>query len=55
MRLIGLVLALTLTLWPLAAHAQPATKVPRVGLLIAGSSPAQSYLSAFRQGLHDLI
>jgi putative ABC transport system substrate-binding protein len=54
MQRVGLVLALTLTLWPLAAHAQPATKVPRVGLLIAGSSPGRSYLSAFRQGLHEL-
>ena len=56
MRLIGLavVLAFALSVAPLAAHAQPATKVPRVGLLITGSSPGQSYLSAFRQGLHEL-
>ena len=52
MRLIGLavIFAVSLILAPLAAGAQPATKVPRVGILIAGSSPGQSYLGAFRQG-----
>jgi len=37
MRLIGLVLALGLTLAPLAAEAQPAGKVHRVGVLSSGS------------------
>jgi len=51
---LGIILAVSVTFAPLAAGAQPATKVPRVGILIAGSSPGQSYLSAFRQGLHEL-
>jgi putative ABC transport system substrate-binding protein len=40
---------------PLAADAQPAMKVPRIGLLW-GSSPSAggSYLDAFRQGLREL-
>jgi putative ABC transport system substrate-binding protein len=56
MRRLGLavVLALSLFVAPLAAGAQPATKVPRVGILVAGSNPGQSYLSALRQGLHEL-
>ncbi|HTI56488.1 MAG TPA: ABC transporter substrate-binding protein [Verrucomicrobiae bacterium] len=40
---------------PLAAEAQPATKVPRVGFVEAGSRSAnQHFLDAFRQGLRDL-
>jgi hypothetical protein len=57
MRLIEVivVLALSLTVAPLAAEAQQAVKVPRVGFLMAGSSQGiQSYLDAFRQGLHEL-
>ena len=55
MRLIGLVLVLSLTLAPLAAGAQLATKVPRVGFLITGSSQGvQPLLDAFRQGLREL-
>jgi putative ABC transport system substrate-binding protein len=57
MRLIEVivVLALSLTVAPLAAEAQQAVKVPRVGFLMAGSSQGiQSYLDAFRQGLYEL-
>jgi len=57
MRLIEVivVLALSLNVAPLAAEAQQAVKVPRVGFLIAGSSQGiQSYLDALRQGLHEL-
>jgi ABC-type uncharacterized transport system substrate-binding protein len=40
---------------PLVAGAQQATKVPRAGLLIAGSTQGiQPYLDAFRQGLREL-
>jgi len=52
---IGLMLALTLTLAPLAAEAQSAAKVYRIGFL--GLSSASDYaanLQAFRQGLGDL-
>jgi putative tryptophan/tyrosine transport system substrate-binding protein len=57
MRLIGLavVLALSLTLMPLAAEAQQAAKVYRIGFL--GLSSATDYarnLEAFRAGLRDL-
>ena len=55
MRQIGLMLALILTLAPLAAEAQPAAKVYRIGFL--GLSSASDYaanLQAFRQGLGDL-
>ncbi|HEY7648285.1 MAG TPA: ABC transporter substrate-binding protein [Methylomirabilota bacterium] len=55
MRLIGLMLALALTLAPLAAEAQQATKVYRIGFL--GMSSATDYagnLEAFRQGLRSL-
>jgi len=55
MRPIGLVLVLSLALAPLAAGAQLATKVRRVGLLITGSSQGvQPLLDAFRQGLREL-
>ena len=59
MRLIGLavVLILSLTLAPLAAEAQEAGKVPRVGYINPGSSsdPIRlRRLEAFRQGLREL-
>jgi len=38
---------------PLAAEAQPAVKIPRVGLLRPGSPP-DPYVDVFRRGLHDL-
>ncbi len=46
-------LVTVLGLLPLAADAQQATKVPRVGLLRPGSPP-DPYVDAFRQGLRDL-
>jgi putative tryptophan/tyrosine transport system substrate-binding protein len=55
---IGLVatLALTLLLVPLASDAQQATKVHRIGWLVAGSPPSGSEprLDTFRQGIRDL-
>src|SRR6266566_2244690 len=51
MRLIGLVLALSLALEPLAAEAQQKGKVYRIGLL---SIATVTYIDAFRQGLRDL-
>ena len=49
-------LALVLLTAPLAAHAQPATKVYRIGRLSAGSPPSTppAGLQAFQQGLRDL-
>jgi len=44
---------LTLLVAPLAAEAQPAGKLPRIGL-ISEFSPAHPFLAAFRQGLRDL-
>jgi len=54
MRLIGLavVLALSLTLAPLATKAQQAAKTPRVGYLSPTSAPA--FEDAFRQRLREL-
>jgi putative ABC transport system substrate-binding protein len=57
MRLIGLavVLAVSLLAAPVAAEAQPAGKVYRVGYLTAGSVTANpGVLEAFRQGLREL-
>jgi putative tryptophan/tyrosine transport system substrate-binding protein len=57
-RIIGLLVTLALSLlWtPLAAEAQPATPVSRIGLLRSGNPPAgpDPNLEAFRQGLRDL-
>src|SRR5712691_10592766 len=56
MRLIGLAVILTLSLFaaPLAADAQPAGKVPRIGVLLTNSQSSQSiYIEAFRQGLRE--
>ena len=53
MRRIGLVLALGLNLAPLVAEAQPAGKIPRIGILRPGSPP-DPLVEAFRQGLHEL-
>lgn len=49
-------LALSLLVAPLAADAQQATKVHRVGRLNGGSPPSSPdpSLEAFRQGLRDL-
>jgi putative ABC transport system substrate-binding protein len=38
---------------PLAAEAQQAAKVPRIGYLSTGSSTANPFLEAFRQGLRE--
>jgi ABC-type uncharacterized transport system substrate-binding protein len=56
MQLIGLavVLAVGLTLAPLAAEAQPAGKVWRIGVLSPGVPADSPPLEAFRQGLHGL-
>ena len=54
---VGFIVTLTLGLLaaPLAANAQHAVKVPRLGLLIPGSSAAFApRIEAFRQGLRDL-
>jgi putative ABC transport system substrate-binding protein len=51
MRLIGLAVILSLTLTPLVAEAQPSGKVPRVGVLASGDTPA---VEAFKQGLREL-
>src|SRR5262249_16760079 len=38
---------------PFTAEAQPAAKVPRIGYLSTGSSTANPFLEAFRQGLRE--
>jgi len=56
-RTLGLLvtLAFGLLVAPLAAEAQPAGKVPRIGLLIPGSSSGfSSRIEVSRQGLRDL-
>lgn len=40
--------------WPLAAHAQQPTKVPRIGFLHYGAAGPSPEVDAFRQGLRDL-
>jgi len=40
--------------WPLAARAQQAAKIPRVGILSPASSEAAATLAAFRKGMRDL-
>jgi len=55
MRLIRLAVILSLILAPLAAGAQQAAKVPRIGFLSAATSGVSSpVLDAFRQGLREL-
>jgi putative ABC transport system substrate-binding protein len=52
---ISLVVGLVLATTPLAAEAQPAGKVPRIGWLAPSSAPAAAHvIEAFRQGLRDL-
>ena len=54
MRLIGLVLALGLTLAPLAAGAQQAARLPRIGVLFASTPAATSHLlDGLRLGLRE--
>jgi putative ABC transport system substrate-binding protein len=50
---LGAALALALLAAPLAAEAQPPGRVPRIGLLRAGSPP-DPYVEVFRQGLREL-
>src|SRR5713101_3858618 len=54
LKTVGLVvtLALVILTTPLAADAQPRTKVPRIGLLWPGELGPSA--TAFRQGLRDL-
>jgi hypothetical protein len=54
MRLIGLAVVLSLILAPLAGEAQPAPRVPRIGILRPGSPP-DPLVEAFREGLHELL
>src|SRR5262245_52496340 len=57
MRRIGLavVVALSLTLSPLAVEAQQAPKTPKIGVLIQGSPAATAhFFEAFRKGLREL-
>ncbi len=49
-----LTLALSLLLAPLVADAQPAAKVPRIGLLFTGDPARLPQLEGFRQGLREL-
>jgi putative ABC transport system substrate-binding protein len=46
-------LILGLLLAPLAAHAQPPAKVPRIGVLWE-RTPTDPFIAAFRQGLREL-
>jgi putative ABC transport system substrate-binding protein len=46
-------LALVILTAPLAAHAQPLAKMPRIGYLSLGAGPSDLY-EAFKQGLRDL-
>jgi putative ABC transport system substrate-binding protein len=54
MRLIGLVLALSLTCAPGAAEAQQANKVARIGFLTSDLGAGPHLREAFLQGLRDL-
>jgi putative tryptophan/tyrosine transport system substrate-binding protein len=55
MRLIGLFLALALTLASLAAEGQETPKMAKIGLLLNATPTATTHLSeAFRQGMRDL-
>jgi ABC-type uncharacterized transport system substrate-binding protein len=44
----------TAAAWPLAAQAQQAAKIPRIGFLFYGSPGPSPELDAFRQGLREL-
>jgi putative ABC transport system substrate-binding protein len=49
-------LVLSLLVVPLAAQAQPAGQMPRLGVLVPGMPPGEpgGWLDRFRQGLWDL-
>ena len=51
---LSIALALGLVLSSLPADAQQPAKVPRIGLLIAGTPARTPYLEGFRQGLREL-
>jgi putative tryptophan/tyrosine transport system substrate-binding protein len=40
--------------WPLAAHAEPSAKIPRVGILSPAENEATPEIEAFRKGLREL-
>jgi putative tryptophan/tyrosine transport system substrate-binding protein len=52
---VGCMVVLTLSLCavPLAANAQPAGQMPRIGFLAPNVSPGPTGLEAFQQGLRD--
>jgi putative ABC transport system substrate-binding protein len=54
MRRLGSLLMVVLLATPPAAGAQPAARVPRVGMLANGSAAGSPPVDAFRQGLRDL-
>src|SRR2546426_1231822 len=54
MRLIGLAVILSLVLAPLAAEAQQAAKVPRIGYLVVDQAASPHLREAFLQELRDL-
>jgi putative tryptophan/tyrosine transport system substrate-binding protein len=54
MRLIGLAVALALTLAPLAAEAQQTDKIARIGYLATGGAASNPLQQAFLQGLREL-
>ena len=54
MRRIGLLLALGLVFAPLALEAQPAVRVPRVGIVSPPPHAPDLLLDAFRRGLSEL-
>jgi putative tryptophan/tyrosine transport system substrate-binding protein len=50
-------IATSATAWPVVAHAQQSDRLRRIGVLMGypeGDSEAQSYIAAFRDGLHTL-
>jgi ABC-type uncharacterized transport system substrate-binding protein len=50
---VAIIVAVLLLATPLAAEAQPAGKVPRVGFLANGSAATSPAVDAFRRGLRD--
>jgi putative ABC transport system substrate-binding protein len=55
MKTIAVFATLALVAAPLAAEAQPATKIPRIGVLVSGPPPGEhACVVALRQGLADL-
>jgi putative tryptophan/tyrosine transport system substrate-binding protein len=46
--------AISSTAWPLATHAQQATRVPRIGWIAIGTPQGSEFFEAVKQGLRDL-